>query len=29
LHRPHPQPDMKRYQLDFVEEELKIRGLLK
>ena len=29
LHRPHPQPNMKRYQLDFVEEELKLRGLLK
>jgi predicted RNA binding protein YcfA (HicA-like mRNA interferase family) len=29
LHRPHPEHILKRYQLDFLEETLKAKGLLK
>lgn len=29
LHKPHPQKHLKRYQLEFIEEELKNRGFLK
>jgi len=29
LHRPHPDNTMKKYQLDYVEEELRSRGVLK
>lgn len=28
LHKPHPKPELKRYQLDYVEEELKNKGLI-
>ena len=29
LHKPHPRPQLKRYQLDYIEETLKNRGLIK
>jgi hypothetical protein len=29
LHKPHPGKVLKRYQLDFLEEELRAKGLLK
>ena len=29
LHKPHPKPELKRYQLDLIEEELKRIGVLK
>jgi hypothetical protein len=29
LHRPHPKPFLKRYQLDFIEDSLKEEGQLK
>lgn len=29
LHKPHPKPELKRYQLDLIEEELKKIGVLK
>ena len=29
LHKPHPRPELKRYQLDYIEETLKNRGLIK
>jgi hypothetical protein len=29
LHKPHPRTILQRYQLDYVEEELKNRGVLK
>ena len=29
LHRPHPSPNLKRYQLDDIEEALKSKGVLK
>ncbi|HHT9108469.1 MAG TPA: type II toxin-antitoxin system HicA family toxin [Candidatus Wunengus sp. YC63] len=29
LHKPHPKPELKRYQLDYIEEELRSRGLIK
>ena len=28
LHKPHPKPALKRYQLDYLEEELKSRGVI-
>ena len=28
LHRPHPRPELKRYQLDYIEETLKNKGLI-
>lgn len=28
LHKPHPKPDLKRYQLDNVEDELKSKGII-
>lgn len=28
LHKPHPKPELKRYQLDYIEEALKNRGLI-
>lgn len=28
LHKPHPQNELKRYQLDYIEEELKNRGVI-
>ncbi|MBI2472678.1 MAG: type II toxin-antitoxin system HicA family toxin [Planctomycetes bacterium] len=28
LHKPHPKPELKRYQLDYIEETLKNRGLI-
>lgn len=29
IHKPHPEKTMKRYQLDFIEDELKKREILK
>jgi hypothetical protein len=29
LHRPHPKPVLKRYQMDDVEEALKLAGVIK
>ena len=29
IHKPHPKNTMKRYQLDFIEDELKKREVLK
>jgi len=29
LHKPHPQKNMKRYQLDLIEEELRSKEILK
>jgi hypothetical protein len=29
LHKPHPRSVLKRYQLDFLEEELRAKGILK
>ena len=29
LHKPHPRKTLKRYQLDFIEEELRSKELLK
>lgn len=29
LHRPHPKPELKRYQLDNIEEKLRSKGLIK
>ena len=28
LHKPHPRPELKRYQLDNVEDELKSKGII-
>ncbi|MBI5196008.1 MAG: type II toxin-antitoxin system HicA family toxin [Nitrospirae bacterium] len=28
LHKPHPRPELKRYQLDNVEDELKNKGII-
>ncbi len=28
LHKPHPRPELKRYQMDNVEEELKSKGII-
>lgn len=28
IHRPHPRPELKQYQLDYIEEELKNRGVI-
>jgi HicA-like toxin of HicAB toxin-antitoxin system len=29
LHRPHPRPALKRYQMDDIEEALKLAGVIK
>ena len=29
LHKPHPKPELKQYQLNDIEQELKERGLIK
>jgi len=29
LHRPHPGPNLKRYQLDLIEEALRARGWIR
>lgn len=29
LHKPHPSPNLKRYQLDDIEETLRNRGVIK
>jgi len=29
LHKPHPNPELKRYQINLIEEELKKTGVLK
>jgi hypothetical protein len=29
LHKPHPKPELKQYQLNDVEQELRERGLIK
>lgn len=29
LHKPHPKPELKRYQIDYIEEELKRTGVIK
>jgi len=28
LHKPHPRPGLKKYQLDYIEEELKNKGVI-
>ena len=28
LHKPHPRPELKRYQLDYVEETLRNKGVI-
>jgi len=28
LHKPHPRPELKRYQLDYIEEALRNKGLI-
>ncbi len=28
LHKPHPRPELKRYQLDYVEEALRNKGVI-
>lgn len=28
LHKPHPRPELKRYQMDNVEDELKSKGII-
>lgn len=28
LHKPHPRPEMKRYQLDYIEETLRNKGVI-
>ncbi len=29
LHKPHPKPELKRYQIDYIEEELTKTGVVK
>ena len=29
LHKPHPRPGLKRYQFDYIEEELRNKGVIK
>lgn len=29
LHKPHPKPELKKYQLDYIEDELRKRELIK
>jgi len=29
LHRPHPRPELKRYQLDYIEETLRNKGIIR
>jgi len=29
IHRPHPKSELKRYQLDLIEENLRSRGIIK
>ncbi|HHT9105312.1 MAG TPA: type II toxin-antitoxin system HicA family toxin [Candidatus Wujingus californicus] len=29
LHRPHPRPELKRYQLDYIEETLRNKGVIR
>ncbi len=28
LHKPHPKPELKRYQLDYIEETLRNKGVI-
>lgn len=28
LHKPHPNPELKSYQLDYIDDELRKRGLI-
>ncbi|WKZ15007.1 MAG: hypothetical protein QY317_14000 [Candidatus Jettenia caeni] len=28
LHKPHPRPELKRYQLDYIEETLRDKGVI-
>lgn len=28
LHKPHPKPELKRYQLDYIEEALRNKGVI-